>query len=95
MIKIEKLFKVFLTDEVETTALNNIDIHIQQGEFVAIMGLLVVASLHCSTFLVYWKTLLTDYIILPMWKYQSLRKSNVRFYGRGYRVCVPEFQPYA
>lgn len=38
MIKLEKLTKVFLTDEVETTALNQLDIHIKEGEFVAIMG---------------------------------------------------------
>ncbi len=38
MIKIEKLKKVFRTDEVETTALNNIDIRVDNGEFVAIMG---------------------------------------------------------
>ena len=35
MIKIEKLVKLFLTDEVETTALNEIDVHIKKGEFVS------------------------------------------------------------
>jgi putative ABC transport system ATP-binding protein len=38
MIKLEKLTKVFTTDEVETTALNQLDIHVKKGEFVAIMG---------------------------------------------------------
>ncbi len=38
MIKTEKLTKVFRTDEVETTALNNIDLEIKEGEFTAIMG---------------------------------------------------------
>jgi len=38
MIKTEKLTKVFRTDEVETYALQNVDMHIQKGEFVAIMG---------------------------------------------------------
>ncbi len=38
MIKTENLFKVFTTDEVETTALNSLDIHIKEGEFTAIMG---------------------------------------------------------
>ena len=38
MIKTEKLVKVFTTDELETTALNNLDIHIKEGEFVSIMG---------------------------------------------------------
>ena len=38
MIGTEKLTKLFLTDEVETTALNEINIHIEKGEFVSIMG---------------------------------------------------------
>jgi putative ABC transport system ATP-binding protein len=38
MIKAEKLTKVFRTDEVETTALNEVSFEIHKGEFVAIMG---------------------------------------------------------
>jgi putative ABC transport system ATP-binding protein len=38
MIKTEHLIKVFRTEEVETTALNNVSLHVQKGEFVAIMG---------------------------------------------------------
>ena len=38
MIKTVNLKKVFTTDEVETTALNNITMEIKAGEFVAIMG---------------------------------------------------------
>ncbi len=38
MIKTEKLVKVFRTDEVETTAINQIDLEIRAGEFAAIMG---------------------------------------------------------
>lgn len=38
MIKTVNLQKVFRTDEVETWALNNVSIEIQEGEFVAIMG---------------------------------------------------------
>jgi len=38
MIKANKLNKVFRTEEVETTALNSIDLHVEKGEFVAIMG---------------------------------------------------------
>ena len=38
MIKSVNLKKVFTTDEVETTALNNITMEIKEGEFVAIMG---------------------------------------------------------
>ena len=38
MIKTEKLTKVFSTDEVETYALHNVDMHVKKSEFVAIMG---------------------------------------------------------
>lgn len=38
MIKTEKLNKVFRSDEIETTALNEIDLDINEGEFVSIMG---------------------------------------------------------
>ncbi|MFA8298541.1 MAG: ABC transporter ATP-binding protein [Hyphomicrobiales bacterium] len=38
MIITEKITKVFRTDEIETTALNNISLKIGKGEFVAIMG---------------------------------------------------------
>jgi len=38
MIKTNNLMKVYRTDEVETLALNNVNIHVEAGEFVAIMG---------------------------------------------------------
>jgi putative ABC transport system ATP-binding protein len=38
MIKTTDLVKVFRTDEVETTALNSVNITVEKGEFVAIMG---------------------------------------------------------
>ena len=38
MIKIENLKKVFRTESVETTALNNVSLEVKDGEFVAIMG---------------------------------------------------------
>ena len=38
MIKTENLQKTFRTEEVETHALSNVNIDIQEGEFVAIMG---------------------------------------------------------
>ena len=38
MIKIENLSKVFRTEEVETTALNNVSLEVNKGDFVAIMG---------------------------------------------------------
>ncbi len=38
MINTVKLTRIFRTDEVETTALNKVDLEIKRGEFVAIMG---------------------------------------------------------
>ena len=38
MIKLENLTKVYRTDEVETTALNEVSFEIKKGEFVSIMG---------------------------------------------------------
>ncbi len=38
MLKINNLIKVFRADEVETVALNDINLEIHEGEFVAIMG---------------------------------------------------------
>lgn len=38
MIRLQQLNRVFRTAELETTALNHIDLHIEQGDFVAIMG---------------------------------------------------------
>jgi putative ABC transport system ATP-binding protein len=38
MIKLENLSKVYRTDEIETTALNEISFEISKGEFVSIMG---------------------------------------------------------
>lgn len=38
MLKVTNLSKIFRTDEIETTALNNVSLEINDGEFVAIMG---------------------------------------------------------
>lgn len=38
MLKLQDLTKAYRTDEVETVALNNVNIEIETGEFVAIMG---------------------------------------------------------
>jgi len=38
IIKTANLNKVYHTDEIETTALNNLNIEIQEGEFVSVMG---------------------------------------------------------
>lgn len=38
MIKTEKLSKIFRTEEIETKALDDVNLHVKEGEFVAIMG---------------------------------------------------------
>ena len=38
MIEINNISKVFRTSEVETVALNHVDLEVKEGEFVAIMG---------------------------------------------------------
>ena len=38
MIRTNNLRKLYVTEEVETTALNNVNIEIKEGEFVSIMG---------------------------------------------------------
>ena len=38
MIKTQNLIKIFQTDEIETSALNEVNFNVQKGEFVAIMG---------------------------------------------------------
>ena len=38
MLKLHNLFKVYRTDEVETVALNGVNVEIDQGDFVAVMG---------------------------------------------------------
>jgi ABC-type multidrug transport system ATPase subunit len=38
MLKIHRLKKIYGTDEIQTTALNNINLEIGEGEFIAVMG---------------------------------------------------------
>ncbi|MCX6333169.1 MAG: ABC transporter ATP-binding protein [Bacteroidia bacterium] len=38
MIKTNDLTKIFRTEEVETTALNKVNFHVKEGEYVAVMG---------------------------------------------------------
>lgn len=38
MIKTVNLQKIFKTEEVQTLALNDVNIEVKEGEFVAIMG---------------------------------------------------------
>jgi putative ABC transport system ATP-binding protein len=38
MLKLHNMYKVYTTDEIETVALNGVNLEIEQGDFVAIMG---------------------------------------------------------
>jgi putative ABC transport system ATP-binding protein len=38
MIRLNKVSKTYRTDKIETLALKDIDLHVKQGEFVALMG---------------------------------------------------------
>ncbi len=38
MLKLHNMFKIYSTDEIETVALNGVNLEIEQGDFVAIMG---------------------------------------------------------
>ena len=38
IIRTENLTRIFRTEEIETIALNGVNIHVEDGEFVAIMG---------------------------------------------------------
>ena len=38
LLKTEKLSKIFRTEEIETIALNQVSLEVNEGEFVAIMG---------------------------------------------------------
>ncbi len=38
MINIQNLSRIYKTEEVQTNALNDVSLHIKEGEFVAIMG---------------------------------------------------------
>ena len=38
MLKLHNLYKTFRTDEIETVALNGVNLEVEQGDFIAIMG---------------------------------------------------------
>ena len=49
MIKLTNLQKIYRTKEIETVALENVNLEVQQGEFLSIMG--PSGSWACWTFL--------------------------------------------
>lgn len=47
MIKLTGINKIYRTNEIETLALENVNLDVIKGEFVSIMGLPVAVSLPC------------------------------------------------
>ena len=94
MIKSVELTKVFRTDEVETTALNNVSLEIGSGQFAAIMGpsgcgkstLLNIIGLldNPTSGELYFKG--TEVSRYPERKRTNLRKSNVGFVFQSFNL---------
>lgn len=94
MIKTVDLKKVYRTEDIETTALNNVNIEIREGEFVAIMGpsgcgkstLLNILGLldNPSTGQYIFNT--TDVSKHSERKLSSLRKSNLGFVFQNFNL---------
>jgi len=94
MIKIENLTKIFRTEEVETTALNNVNMHILNGEFVAIMGpsgcgkstllniIGLLDSLTNGTYSIDGR----DVSRLKEWQRTELRKGNIGFVFQSFNL---------
>lgn len=49
MIKLVEITKIYRTSEIETKALENINLEVREGEFVSIMDLPDAENPHCST----------------------------------------------
>lgn len=94
MIQIKNLSKVFRTEDVETKALNDVSIHVQQGEFVTIMGasgcgkstlLNIVGLLDPATGGSY-KLLGTEIIGLNEAACSKIRKENIGFVFQNFNL---------
>ena len=94
MLKLHNLSKVYRTDEVETVALDNVNIEIESGEFVAIMG---PSGCGKSTLLNIIGMLDTpssgDYIFMeenvagyPESKLSNIRKQNIGFIFQSFNL---------
>ena len=94
MIAARKLTKVFRTDEVETSALREVDLSIEEGEFVAVMGpsgcgkstLLNVLGLLDNPTSGTYQLLGREMAGLPERKRSETRKSNIGFVFQNYNL---------
>lgn len=94
MIRTENLSMLFTTDEIQTKALNNINIHIREGEFIAVMGpsgcgkstlLNILGTLDSPTSGKYFfnEKNLTD---MPESQLTSFRRSNIGFVFQNFNL---------
>ena len=47
MIKLTEINKIYRTNEIETVALENVNLEVEKGEFLSIMDLPVAENLRC------------------------------------------------
>jgi len=94
MLKLQSLTKAFRTSEVETTALNNVDLEIAAGEFTTIMGpsgcgkstlLNIIGMLDNPSSGHYWFNG-EDIATYPERKLAQLRKRNVGFIFQSFNL---------
>jgi putative ABC transport system ATP-binding protein len=94
MIQITELQKLFTTEEVETTALNGINMEVKEGEFVAIMGpsgcgkstLLNIVGLLDNPSGGDYNFFGTEVAKLPERKRAQLRKGNIGFVFQSFNL---------
>lgn len=94
MIQIDNLSKMFRTSEIETIALNHINMEVKQGEFVAIMGpsgcgkstLLNIVGLLDNPTHGSYKLLGTEVAQLKEKERTQLRKGNIGFVFQSFNL---------